>query len=167
MFSVLVWGCNWILFMHGWFCPIHLITTRKQSLWRLCFYRCLSVHRGEVPGPGVVCSWGCLVLGGTWSRGCLVQGVPAPRGVPGPGGAWYASYWNAFLLSNSSNWTKITSFWKKLECLAKVPIVFRDSVLSATDLIWVVFTFCYSMPAVIPAKAKQTLFYGCNVFIHK
>ena len=25
MFSVLVWGCNWILFMHGWFCPIHLI----------------------------------------------------------------------------------------------------------------------------------------------
>ena len=25
MFSVLVWGCNWILFMHGWFCPIRLI----------------------------------------------------------------------------------------------------------------------------------------------
>ena len=25
MFSVLVWGCNWILFMHGWFYPIHLI----------------------------------------------------------------------------------------------------------------------------------------------
>ena len=25
MFSVLVWSCNWILFMHGWWCPIHLI----------------------------------------------------------------------------------------------------------------------------------------------
>ena len=25
MFSVLVWGCNWNLFMHGWFCPIRLI----------------------------------------------------------------------------------------------------------------------------------------------
>ena len=25
LFSVLVWGCNWIPFMHGWFCPIRLI----------------------------------------------------------------------------------------------------------------------------------------------
>ena len=25
MFSVLLWGCNWMLFMHGWFCPISLI----------------------------------------------------------------------------------------------------------------------------------------------
>ena len=25
LFSVLVWGYNWILFMHGWFCPIRLI----------------------------------------------------------------------------------------------------------------------------------------------
>ena len=25
MFSVLVSGCNKVLFMHGWFCPIHLI----------------------------------------------------------------------------------------------------------------------------------------------
>ena len=25
MFSVLVGGCNWIQFMHGWFCPICLI----------------------------------------------------------------------------------------------------------------------------------------------
>ena len=24
-FSVFVWGCNWTLFMHGWFCLIHLI----------------------------------------------------------------------------------------------------------------------------------------------
>ena len=25
MFSVLVWGCDWILFMHEWFCQIRLI----------------------------------------------------------------------------------------------------------------------------------------------
>ena len=25
MISVLVWGCNWIPFMHGWFCPIRLM----------------------------------------------------------------------------------------------------------------------------------------------
>ena len=39
-------------------------------LRRLCFYRCLSVHRG-----------GCLVWGGAW-----YPGVPGPRGMPGPGG---------------------------------------------------------------------------------
>ena len=42
MFSVLVWGCNWILFMHGWFCPIRLIhLIGQKSLHfeknRLCF----------------------------------------------------------------------------------------------------------------------------------
>ena len=25
MFSVLLWGCDWILFTHWWFCPIRLI----------------------------------------------------------------------------------------------------------------------------------------------
>ena len=42
---------------------IVVVTARKQSLRRLCFYMCLSVHRGE---------------------GCLLQGVSAPRGSPGP-----------------------------------------------------------------------------------
>ena len=41
------------------------------KLRRLCFYRCVSVHRG-VPGPG-----------GSAPRGCLVSG-----GMPGPGGGW-------------------------------------------------------------------------------
>ena len=79
---------------------------------------------GGVPALGGVCSSGG---GGVWSRG-LEGGVPAPGGVSGPGGipapgggggcllpgeggAWwrpprdgyccgrYASYWNAFLLS--------------------------------------------------------------------
>ena len=37
MFSVLVWGCNWILFIHGWFCPIgliHLIGRKSFSFWK-------------------------------------------------------------------------------------------------------------------------------------
>ena len=33
MFSVLVWGCNWILFMYGWFWPFRLIPLiRRKSL---------------------------------------------------------------------------------------------------------------------------------------
>ena len=31
--------------------PGHLITARKRSLRRLCFHRCLSVHRGGVSAP--------------------------------------------------------------------------------------------------------------------
>ena len=50
----------------------HLITARKRSLRRLCFYRCLSVHRGGVRGcSGGVCmvAWGaCMVALG----GCMV-----------------------------------------------------------------------------------------------
>ena len=64
MFSVLVSGCDWILFINGWFCPICLIyLIRWKSVYyrpqRSCegyvFYRCLSVHRGSTwPGtpPG-------------------------------------------------------------------------------------------------------------------
>ena len=33
-------------------CFLVLITTRRQSLRRLCFYRCLSVHRGSAIAPG-------------------------------------------------------------------------------------------------------------------
>ena len=52
MFSVLAWGYNWILFMHWWFCPIHLIhliglkslhfekklgwKNRSISIWPIC-----------------------------------------------------------------------------------------------------------------------------------
>ena len=72
------------------------------KLGRLCFYRCVSVHRG-VPGPGGSAPRGCLVSGG-----CLVLGVGglvsqhALRQTPSPGrnSHWcgrYASYWNAFL----------------------------------------------------------------------
>ena len=54
MFSVLVWGCNWILFMHGRFCPVRLIHRIRRislhfdkkliglNLWRVivCFVAC-------------------------------------------------------------------------------------------------------------------------------
>ena len=58
-----------------------VITSRKHSLRRLCFYRCVSVHKGGVcsqdllPGDLLLwgCSGGCLLLGDC-SGGCLLQG---------------------------------------------------------------------------------------------
>ena len=77
------------------------------KLRRLCFYRCLSVHRGVVSqhalqegGAISACIAGgipaCLATGlqgGAWSRrgllwGGLLQGVPAPTGG---GGGWRPS----------------------------------------------------------------------------
>ena len=61
-----------------------IFTARKQSLRRLCFYRCLSVHRGGVHG----CSGGgvCMVAPGghAWLLGgaCMV----APGGMRGCSG---------------------------------------------------------------------------------
>ena len=69
---------------------LNLITARKRSLRRLCFYTCLSVilftggvpgprggawSRGEVPGLGrcLAMGGGCLVPGG-----CLVGGCGDP-----------------------------------------------------------------------------------------
>ena len=75
----------------------HVITARKRSLRRLCFYRCLSVHRGPVwllPGGACMvamggCAW--LLPGGMCGcsgGGCMV----APGGcawlLPGGGGVW-------------------------------------------------------------------------------
>ena len=80
-----------------------LITARKRSLEQGNMFTpvCNSVH-----------------MGGAWSGGCLVRGVPGPGGLPGPGGClvlggclvetptpdghccgWYASYCNAFLFT--------------------------------------------------------------------
>ena len=87
--------------------PWELVTARKRSLRRLCFYTCLSfcsqggVHgeRGVVHGEGgvrgegggvhgkwgaCVAKWGaCVVKGGMCGRGCLWW-------VAGGGHAWYA-----------------------------------------------------------------------------
>ena len=92
-----------------------VITAHKRSLWRLCFYRCLSVHKGG----GSMCGGGtaCVVGGHAWQgrgvhgRGACVAGVGACVAGVGACMAWgiyyvirsmsgrYASYWNAFLLS--------------------------------------------------------------------
>ena len=40
MFSVLVWGYNWILFIHGWFCPKSSNSsnwTKISSFWKNWF----------------------------------------------------------------------------------------------------------------------------------
>ena len=62
-----------------------IFTARKRSLGRLCFHRCLSVHRGGLCPGGVLCLGGVSVQGGlclgeSLSRGSLfgevsVQGV--------------------------------------------------------------------------------------------
>ena len=66
---------------------LEVITARKRSLRRLCFYRCVSVHRGgvlsqhalQVVSQHALQQRGCLLLWG----GCLVLGGSAPGG-----GAW-------------------------------------------------------------------------------
>ena len=97
-----------------------IVTARKRSLRRLCFYTCLSVRGGGgVRGGG----WGMCMAGGIhgWWGACMAGGVCMAGGgacVAG-GHAWhacphprqilqdtvirsmsgrYASYWNAFLL---------------------------------------------------------------------
>ena len=50
----------------------YIFTTRKRSLRRLCFYRCLSVHRGHA-WQGA-CVAGCVWWGGMHGRGACVAG---------------------------------------------------------------------------------------------
>ena len=42
----------------------HIVTARKQSLRRLCFHRCLSVHGGDMRGRGV-----CMMGEHVWRGG--------------------------------------------------------------------------------------------------
>ena len=60
-----------------------LFTARKQSLRRLCFYRCLSVHRGACMAGGGVRGRGACMAG----RVCVVGGMHG-RGVCVARGAW-------------------------------------------------------------------------------
>ena len=104
-----------------------IFTARKRSLQRLCFYRCLSVHReGVCVARG--CAWqgACVTGGPAWWEACMAEGMHG-GGMHGSGvciagwcawqvagHAWwegvcgryyeirsmsrrYASYWNAFL----------------------------------------------------------------------
>ena len=101
---------------------INIFTARKRSLRRLCFYRCLSVHRGGVRGCSQGgrergCSRGgaCVVaLGGV--HGCSRGGMHGCSRGRMCGCSWggmhgffdeirsmsgrYASYWNAFLFND-------------------------------------------------------------------
>ena len=87
------------LFTHNEIQP-DVFTARKRSLRRLCFYRCLSVHRGGggrawlLQGGGVCgCSQGvCMVAPGGMhgcSGGCVIAPVGGQACVVAPGGhAW-------------------------------------------------------------------------------
>ena len=92
MFSVLLWGCNWILFRHGWFCPICLIYLigwisfhfENKNAFQYDAYcplvarisqhallQGLYLSRGVyLPGEGGVPAGGC-----TCQAGCTCQGV--------------------------------------------------------------------------------------------
>ena len=65
-----------------------IITARKRSLRRLCFYRCLSVHRGGVPSGGFSIPGGSPSCGGFSIRGVSIRGGSPSGGVlhPGVGG---------------------------------------------------------------------------------
>ena len=89
-----------------WNMPWQIITARKRSLWRLCFYTCLSVHRkgrpGQVPPQAGTPPWA-----GTPPGWVHPPGRYTPLGRYTPGACWeiratsgqYASYWNAFLFT--------------------------------------------------------------------
>ena len=96
------------------FCIV--FTTRKRSLRRLCFYTCLSVHRGWYPSmpcrsPGGMLSQHTLQVfkGGSLGPhpGEQLRGLagwrgssgPLPGGSPGPHLVGGGSYWNAFFFS--------------------------------------------------------------------
>ena len=62
---------------------LRIVTARKRSLWRLCFYRCLSVHMGGMHGCSQGHAW--LLGGGGWGMHGYSRGVC----VVAPGGrAW-------------------------------------------------------------------------------
>ena len=82
-----------------------IITARKRSLRRLCFYRCLSVQGGFSIGGVLHPGGGCSIQGGILHLGGFsIPGGSPCGGVLHPGGlsirsmcGRYASYWNAFL----------------------------------------------------------------------
>ena len=59
---------------------VHIFVAYKRSLWRLCFHRCLSVHRGSL-SRGVWSQSGGSVSRGYLSRGSLSSGVSVQGGV--------------------------------------------------------------------------------------
>ena len=104
----------------AFFVTHQVITVRKRSLRRLCFHRCLSVHRGREGGVrGMHAPQACMPPRHTCPQACtpLPLGMHDPPGYAPPGmhtpracmftpgryyemrsmSSRYASYWNAFL----------------------------------------------------------------------
>ena len=88
-------SCDTILsFLLDWFVAL-IITARKRSLRRLCFYRCLSVHGGHVwqggmHGGGGMCGRGCAWQGGMHGVGqCMAGGVHGRGACMPPQGIWW------------------------------------------------------------------------------
>ena len=120
----------------GYHCPyLHrVVTARKRSLRRLCFYTCLSVilftggseslSRG-VSARGVsvrgVSVWGSLSKGGLCPGGSLLGGLcpggPLLGRLPTVMSGQYTSYWNAFLLM-----VHLFHFWNQQYFSDKLPL---------------------------------------------
>ena len=96
---VLGWGDYNIL------CAMDVITVRKRSLRRLCFYRGLSVHRGGMRGRG--CAW----WGGhAWWGVCEVGGVHGGGGRVAGGHAWWGCAWQGGMCGmHTPPWTDTTA----------------------------------------------------------
>ena len=89
----------------------YIITARKRSLRRLCFYRCLSVHSGE--GACVVAGGACVVarghawlwgvVHGCWGHAWLPGGMHGCGGVcvVGRGHVWL---WGACMVAGGHAW---------------------------------------------------------------
>ena len=77
-----------------------VITARKRSLRRLCFHRCLSVHKGG-------CAW--LLLGGGGMHGCSrghlgVACVVALGGMHGCSGGCAWLLWGVCVVAQGHAW---------------------------------------------------------------
>ena len=73
MFSVFVWGCNRIIFMHGWFCPICLIhlNLRKSLNFEI------RKHSSRIR-TAYLLTISCSIPGGCLPRGCVCPGGCLP-----------------------------------------------------------------------------------------
>ena len=126
LFSVLVWDWNSIIFMHQWFCPIHLI--RRKSLHFEKKTR-LFLHLSVILFTEVVSASG--------SRGCTSPGRHTPKQTspwtdpfpPPPDGHWsgrYASHWNAFLLESFLKLT-VSSSYETNHTKSNAPLLQADT----------------------------------------
>ena len=139
-----------------------LVTARKRSLRRLCFYTCLShsVHKGmvsqhalqQVSGgggiPACIAGFQAQNGGGSWGVWPTPKGEVehALRQMPPPDSycwGWYASYWNAFLLRNAMVWTSFCASYSLSQTyVIFTPIFISSSWLAHRNINAMVTTIC-------------------------